>query len=433
MRVMAKLTTMTTRLSRKVSKRIKKGLKSQRVVAAAVIVVVAGIGTYLVISSHAAGPYASIEASTGTITSGATSVTDSNASNGSYVQFGAENTQPPPNGVTPVLVGRTLEAGNTGNRLLMRGVAVWGIQDNITSNNNVGNDEYNDRVTIANTIKAWGGNEIRLRVLACDYNNQTYMSNATELQEIQNWQTAAQNAGLYIGITWWDPSDCGSSISHGAWASNYSEAFPMMEAVIKQLGATNPWVFYEPFNEPNGISEAQWVTAMTATDNLFRAQGYKGILVMDTNQYSHQFDATDMQNLQANDAKQAGMNNTSQIIFAKHDYSNEFPNPSTFDTTDWENNSYGTGTWNLSEFPVWETEFGNYNVGSENLNWSSEAATAMAGYVNNGTLVGASAFVWNWVDPNTITYNSDQNGSTSDTTPTQWGGYVENNFLKAVN
>lgn len=63
------------------------------------IVIFSAIGTYLIFSSHAAGPYASVEPESGTLSNGASSVSDSNASNGSYVQFGTTSTiNPTPTG-----------------------------------------------------------------------------------------------------------------------------------------------------------------------------------------------------------------------------------------------------------------------------------------------------------------------------------------------
>jgi hypothetical protein len=52
------------------------------------VLVVAGIGTYLILSSHAATPYASINADSGTLAGSASIQTDSNAYDGKYVQFG---------------------------------------------------------------------------------------------------------------------------------------------------------------------------------------------------------------------------------------------------------------------------------------------------------------------------------------------------------
>ena len=50
------------------------------------------IGAYLLLSGHAATPYASVNADKGALTSGATIATDASASDGKYVQFGAVQT-----------------------------------------------------------------------------------------------------------------------------------------------------------------------------------------------------------------------------------------------------------------------------------------------------------------------------------------------------
>lgn len=55
---------------------------------AVVVAVVAIIGTLLLISGHAASPYASISADKGTLTNGAAIQNDSSASDGKYVKFG---------------------------------------------------------------------------------------------------------------------------------------------------------------------------------------------------------------------------------------------------------------------------------------------------------------------------------------------------------
>jgi hypothetical protein len=69
--------------------------KSNKPLAIITIAIVAAIGTYLLISSHAATPYASINADKGTLSNGATIVTDNSASDGKYVKFG---TVPPAGG-----------------------------------------------------------------------------------------------------------------------------------------------------------------------------------------------------------------------------------------------------------------------------------------------------------------------------------------------
>ena len=64
--------------------------RPQQLTALLVVVIVAGIGTYLLTGSHAATPYASITANKGTLTCGASVVSDPTASDGtSAVQFGS--------------------------------------------------------------------------------------------------------------------------------------------------------------------------------------------------------------------------------------------------------------------------------------------------------------------------------------------------------
>jgi hypothetical protein len=66
----------------------------QQVSVLLVVVIVASIGTYLLISSRAATPYASITANKGSLANGATSKTCSGASSGSCVVFGAASGGP---------------------------------------------------------------------------------------------------------------------------------------------------------------------------------------------------------------------------------------------------------------------------------------------------------------------------------------------------
>jgi Polysaccharide lyase len=51
------------------------------------ILIFAGIGVYLLTSSHASGPYISLNADKGTLANGATVQSDSNASDGKYIKF----------------------------------------------------------------------------------------------------------------------------------------------------------------------------------------------------------------------------------------------------------------------------------------------------------------------------------------------------------
>lgn len=73
------------------------GKLRQRLLLILVTVSVAGIGTYLLISSKAAGPFASITADQGTLSGGAAVTSDSTASGGKRVVFGGSSGQVPLN------------------------------------------------------------------------------------------------------------------------------------------------------------------------------------------------------------------------------------------------------------------------------------------------------------------------------------------------
>jgi hypothetical protein len=61
-------------------------------VALLTVVIVAAVGVNLLATSHAASPYASVEANSGILAGGATQQTDSSTADGSYVQFGTPPT-----------------------------------------------------------------------------------------------------------------------------------------------------------------------------------------------------------------------------------------------------------------------------------------------------------------------------------------------------
>jgi hypothetical protein len=69
---------------------------TQQITAIIVVLIVAGLGTYLLVGSHAASPYISATADSGTLTSGATQQTCSGSNNGSCVIFGSSTTTTPP-------------------------------------------------------------------------------------------------------------------------------------------------------------------------------------------------------------------------------------------------------------------------------------------------------------------------------------------------
>jgi hypothetical protein len=82
----------------------------QQLSALLVAVIVSAIGTYLLVGSHAATPYAAITADSGTLASGATKQSCSGASDGNCVVFGGGGV-----GGSNMMVGMNAGGWNTGN------------------------------------------------------------------------------------------------------------------------------------------------------------------------------------------------------------------------------------------------------------------------------------------------------------------------------
>jgi hypothetical protein len=73
---------------------IKQTFRGQRAAAVIVIVVVAGLGTFLLLQSHAQTPFVSSEAESGTLSTNVATNSSSSASGGSYVSYGQTSTPP---------------------------------------------------------------------------------------------------------------------------------------------------------------------------------------------------------------------------------------------------------------------------------------------------------------------------------------------------
>jgi hypothetical protein len=376
------------------------------------------LGVFLLYVVHADTFVTSTEAEAGTRNGQTTIIADAAASQGQAIRFG----QTVGNNIKPTIVGNSLQIGTSGTMLKLHGVCVWGLQDNVQQ---FEAGEYANRVKIVNNIKAWGANEVRFQLNSPLYYGQDAAGKANQLQHMKEWRDLVTGAGMYFHIAWWDALN-----KNADWATKYGETFGVMTDVFNTLG-NDPMVVYEPFNEPHGVSVDQWTNAFKATINHFRTNlGYTGILALDTMEWSNFYNDGAMTQLEQYDASFKGMNGKHQIVFAKHDYA-QYGNPDpnqTFNIDRWFRGSTAGGSsgWDFKKHLVWETEFGNEVDGQQRLIWSAGAATWMADKLNDGTLVGATAFLYGpWLDTNAMT--------TADyVTPTQWGNSVKNNFLARV-
>ncbi len=305
-------------------------------------------------------------------------------------------------------------------RLKLHGVVVWGIEDFVTTT--FATTQHADRDAIAANIASWGGNVMRLRVLADEYIHLTLMgSTANYLQWVKDWVAAAKAHGLYVQICWWDSLDSQNGKNDANWATQYAYAFPMMQDVHTALkladASDDPAVFYEPFNEPNGVTWAQWLPAMEATVSHFRTTlGYQGLLVLDTTTWSHDYDDVPMGAVESLDATLTS-SGKANLAFARHDYTNDYNN--VWSGPAWIGYTGGTETAHV----MYETEFGNYNgPGVQSDTWSAAVTSYFkTDLFDRSNVAGADAFLFgNWFDANALSTDAPGN------TPTTWGNDVKN-------
>lgn len=320
----------------------------------------------------------------------------------------------------------TLRIGGPGGpEARMAGVTVWGVPDWVTGPCWFAITQYRNRDEITAAIQAWGGNHIRLRVRAEDYNNDGQgFTKDDRLRMIRGWRDAAEAHGLYLYLSWVDAT---RGVTGGAhWPDHYAEAFPMMTDVYESLGPDDR-VFYEPANEPNNFPDTwnAWATAMRDTIAHWRSLGYTGILIIDLPDYAHTYNDAAMTALEQYDASQPGMGGHHQLVFARHDYANEnWPDGgNTFDPAAWHARTGGT----QQQHVIWESEFGNYNGDPSTVHptWSRQASRFFADELDNAdrsNFAGATAFLWGpWWDANALL---DTAGN-----PTSWGLAVRDGFL----
>lgn len=346
---------------------------------------------------------------------------------GSYVA--ASLLEPPTGGyagVAPVAditstVSQLRQGSLTGPRMVLAGIALWGIQDTIVGPDPLGDQWYAARDQIAVTLRGWGVNYVRIRVWADYYNGLSATDQAAYVAKAVAWRDAMKAQGILTCFCWWDPLD--GNYKGAAWATNYNRSFALMAAIINAVGLNEPWTFIEPGNEPFGMTDDAWYTAMAGTITYLRSTlGYQNLLVIDPNNYAHTWDDTRFTSLENLDAT-LRPNGRANLIWAWHEYANNYSGQT------WNTNTFTANTGGTSQRHIYGMlEFGRQNnVLADNVTWASAAATALAGLpATRVNFCGAAPFLFgNWYDNNAIT--------TADlTTTTAWGTAAKNNFFANV-
>jgi hypothetical protein len=351
-----------------------------------------------------------------------------------------------------VLNSRDHQLAANGSRLLMAGVVVIGVpgQNQFTADFATGQGvfsqqqgQYPNRDVICATVRAWGGNAIRLRYTSTDIAAQTFgWSTGRYLRCIQDWVTSAKAHGLYTILSDWSAYDRPPAGRVKAdWPQWVPDTvFPVWDQIARALalpdGSPDPYVCWEPLNEPANVSWSTWLAAYQSIVSYFRQTvGYTGVLICDGLDGSTSWDAASFDSLSAFDAARSGMHGEPQLAFTNHDYALTSV-PSRFSAENWLGETLARTTKDAAvpaaslanQYCRFETEFGN-NVDGRggNTSWSDGAASFFAALPSElAGFAGGFAYVWGpWSDGNAISENDN-------TTPTSPWGTTVKRFLASA-
>jgi len=301
----------------------------------------------------------------------------------------------------PVLkvVGDRLEL-SSGRRFVMRGVIVYAMPFYETDRKadpalaSVTANAYTHRKAMFARVKALGFNTVKIPISAAIYASDPYIPGGKNgyLARLRTIVDTATSEGLYVVLCWWDALGEGSSVLR-----DYPDQYPMMKAVARMF-SDNPSVIYEPLGEPNRINWEQWLVMSEKMLRYCRTtMGYRAVIIADTADWSWVFDPTYVGALIRYDGALLGK---PDLLIANHRYPNR-------------NSCFCGGTlktWNslvgqyIGHFPFVGTEYGIFNgIGSVELSWGKDFLTYLKHKAIPLGFNGALMFVWNWVDPNTMT------------------------------
>jgi hypothetical protein len=330
----------------------------------------------------------------------------------------------------PYVEGNLLKFGN-GQRYVLKGAAIHFVEqynDAVMQKTTLAN--WHNRDAILLKMRAMGMNTIRIPLTHAVYDAGQIRSKAAWLDRLEGIAQAADAHDMNVIFSWWDGDTDGAN-----WPANYTKLFPMLTDVVTRLNKY-PNVMYEPWNEPNHVSWDQWQAPMQATIEKLRSSplNYTGVIFVDTINWSWSFDATQAQILLNTAHPNGGRPN---IVFSNHRYANATTcfcstGPSPDNPANWQSE---VGDW-AGTYPIAGLEYGHFNAGfTPSFQWDQQFLQYVADTAvpydpvdpsgPKGGFNGALAFIWDWVDPNTMVTPDGER-----TNLTQWGGIYDTSFLQ---
>jgi hypothetical protein len=241
-----------------------------------------------------------------------------------------------------------------------------------------------------------GFNTIRVP-LSADAFGSTPQSMAKTAAQVGRIARTADAHGMYTVLSWWDATDIGA-----AFTTKYTASFPSMEAVAHELAPISR-VVIEPFNEPNHVTLHEWENVMGATMRYWRTTlGYKGVILLDTMDWSWTFDPGAARRLQKLDVSLLGGADP-QLAFANHRYATTNTCFCGTEEQDWTSKIERY----VTSFPIVGGEYGNFSAqGPPQPAWVDQFFARLTDTSVPRGLNGIMTFVWHWIDDNTMTTES---------------------------
>lgn len=300
----------------------------------------------------------------------------------------------------PLLQGTVLT--RDGQRLVLTGASAYLVPFYLaaTGERDIGVEEHQvkadpDATAWLRTMRERGFNTVRIPLTWQSSVMRAYGYEPEEYaRTVEKLVREADHLGLNVLLCWFDSAGMGSDLIH-----HYKEAFPAMKEVYDRVRNV-PGVMIEPFNEPNDMSWSSWLTIMGDTVSFLRKDlEYRGVVVVDTIDYSWSFSPGPAGELQAKDRKLLGSEQP-QVLFANHRYANTSECFCGREKATWERN-FGAYT---RQFPLLGGEYGNFNEGmGPTPRWVDEIFDHLVGTSVPNGLNGVLAFLWHWNDANTMT------------------------------
>jgi len=334
--------------------------------------------------------------------------------------FGGSEPEHPPAG-SPVVRDATLHVdGNVirradGSRFIVKGANIFGLPHYDSPGSatvdqallNETEQTYKLRHEIAAKMRSLGLNTIRLQVGSAAYKSQLYMSKDEYVQRVDDIVEAFKAEGIYTVI-----GDHDYTGDTAKFTAGYRSSFELFQAIIDKVGVREPYLIFNPFNEPSSDSNwAAWREPNRDTLQWLRqTAGFQGVVLLDMASWSWEFSPTEAQGMIDLD-RTLRADGKPNVVFSNHRYPG--------DNTTWtgsERETYirtvlqyaerypmlsGEHGWSLNG-RGWDDSQPDGGDGWQRGQWLSQLLDYLSSTAVPHGYNGVIAWVWHW-DYNSLT------------------------------